>query len=102
VQQQKELGLKQTKQQLKEIHLQVMGTKPKSFEAYGTLMERQGVTITPSINKQGVLQGFRVGLNKDTMLKASQVWKGMTLSSIHPLFALAKTITRELGNDLIR
>ena len=102
VAQQKELGLKHTKKQIKDIHLKVMGTKPKSFEAYSKLMESKGVKIAPSINKQGAMQGFRAGLNKDTMLKASQVWKGMTLSKIQPIFALAKTITRNLGNELSR
>lgn len=89
VQQAKEASLRPLKAQIKEVHLEAMKSYPTSFEAYSKAMQSRGVMIEPTINREGHRQGFRVA-SGGVSLKASEVWKGMTLKNIEPLFERAK------------
>ena len=85
----KQAVLRPLKAQMKRIHLEAMKVYPTSFESYSKAMSERGVVVEPMINRDGYRQGFRVA--KDGVsLKASEVWKGMTLKNIEPLFERAR------------
>lgn len=67
---------------LKKHHF-VMSNHPKSMEMYQKQMEKLGVKVTPTINKQGEIQGHRMldlATGKD--FKASEVHRQLGLKNI--------------------
>jgi len=96
----RDLSSQHSRKQIKEVHLEVMKTKPRDFEHYTKLMGEKGVKVMPSINKAGKMQGFKVGFNSQTLFKASKVWRGMTLTHIQPHFLLAKGLVKGLSKIL--
>jgi len=70
----------------------VLKLKPKDFKEYTLLMEKKGIHIEPSINKKGLMQGYRI-LDKSQgiiNLKVSEVHKKMTLKHLEPIFRITK------------
>jgi hypothetical protein len=96
VQQAKQASLRPLKAQMKQIHLEAMKSYPVSFDAYSRAMQSRGVVVEPTINREGHRQGFRVARD-GVSLKASEVWKGMTLKNIEPLFERAKQHEQSQG-----
>ena len=86
VQKVKEHSLKEAKANIKEAHLKVMKSKPTSFHSYTKRMKTIGVDVFPSVNKKGETLGFKVAIKGFEPIKASAVWRGMTLSKITPFF----------------
>lgn len=76
---------KEVKQKIKEYHKKIMKQRPKNFQEYSKMMNKEGVQIKPTINKQKVMQGYRIEL-KGSNLKASEVDRSMTLSKLNPKF----------------
>lgn len=69
----------------------VLKLKPKNFDDFSILMDKQGVHIEPSINKKGFMQGYRVlDKSRGINLKASEVHKNMTLKHLEPMFNITK------------
>lgn len=78
-----------------------MKSYPVSFDAYSKAMQSRGVVVEPTINWEGHRQGFRVA-SGGVSLKASEVWKGMTLKNIEPLFERAKQHEQSQGRGFGR
>lgn len=82
VQLEKQINLKDIRQEIKRRHDLTMKTlRPRSFEDYIKAMETNGVKVIPSINKANKLQGFRFeydGYN----LKGSEIHRSMTGGNI--------------------
>ena len=81
--------LRLERQRIYKIYQDVLKLKPKNFKEYALLMEKKGIHIEPSINKKGLMQGYRVldksnGIN----LKTSEVHKKMTLKHLVPIFSI--------------
>ncbi|WP_226064219.1 relaxase/mobilization nuclease domain-containing protein [Kaistella polysaccharea] len=73
-------GFKSLRKELYLKHLNVMAAKPKTMEKYLSEMLKQGVSFIPTINKQGILQGFRVrDMESHTEMKASEAHRNMGL-----------------------
>lgn len=69
---------------IKKAHYQVLRKKPKNLEAYQKEMAKFGIQVTPTINKQGNIQGYRfLHAASVTNLKASEVDRNIKL---HQLF----------------
>ncbi len=78
VQQEKLLGLKAIRNEIKHIHETVMEKgRPKDFDSYIKLMKQQKVVVVPVINNANKLQGFRFKY-KGHNLKGSEVHRSMT------------------------
>ncbi len=78
IQQEKLNQLKQTRVEIKQISERVIAElKPKDFDQYIKFMKAQQVKVTPSINRQNQLQGFRFEY-KEVNLKGSQVHRSMS------------------------
>ena len=71
-------AIKQLRNELKQAHENIMfRERPKNLDAYIGLMEKKGIKVIPSINKQKKLQGFRFAY-KGQNLKGSEVHRSMT------------------------
>lgn len=69
--------------QIKDLHQEVMKTKPKDFEKYQKAMKAKGVEVLPTINKQGKIQGFRFNnIKTGNSFKASQIDRNMNLNQL--------------------
>jgi len=81
--------LRLERQRIYKIYQDVLKLKPKNLKEYILLMEKKGIHIEPSINKKGIMQGYRV-LDKSSgiNLKASEVHKKMTLKHLEPIFSI--------------
>ena len=70
--------VKQLRNEIKRAHEEVIRSdRPKSLDAYITLMEERGIKVIPSINGQQKLQGFRFEY-KGQNLKGSEVHRSMS------------------------
>ncbi|WP_282163197.1 relaxase/mobilization nuclease domain-containing protein [Ulvibacterium marinum] len=78
VQQEKLMEIRRIRQQIRDIHKEVMRVyEPKDFDQYIKRMQQREVEVIPSINKSQKLQGFRfeyLGHN----LKGSEVHRSMS------------------------
>ncbi len=64
-------------------HQAVMKERPQTFQNYINQMKHRGLEVTPSINRQGQLQGFRVrDLKTDKDFKMSEINRSMSASSL--------------------
>ena len=71
-------AIKQLRNEIKQAHENIMfRERPKNLDAYIGLMEKKGIKVIPSINKQKKLQGFRFAY-KGQNLKGSEVHRSMT------------------------
>lgn len=71
-------AIKQLRNEIKKAHENIMSKeRPKSLDAYIGLMEKKGIKVIPSINRQKKLQGFRFAY-KGQNLKGSEVHRSMT------------------------
>lgn len=77
VQQEKLQELNGIRQEIKKINEKVLGLRPKSLDAYISLMKDHKVKVIPTINKSNELQGFRFEY-KGVNLKASEVHRNMS------------------------
>lgn len=78
----KELS-KEERYQIKDLHQEVMKTKPKDFEKYQKAMKSKGIEVVPTINKQGKIQGFRFNnLKTGNSFKASQIDRNLNLNQL--------------------
>lgn len=82
----KQALLSPLKAQVREIHRQVLESRPANFQGYVAAMQAQGVAVRETINKQGERQGYRIEA-QGVSLKASEVGKEMSLKRIEPQFA---------------
>ena len=83
----KELKSKATnlkiKQIIKDAHSKVILAKPNSLGVYQKEMAKLGVTVQPTINKQGSIQGFRfIHESTGVNLKASEVDRNLKLNEL--------------------
>jgi len=70
--------VRQIRYEIKQIHEKVIKSeRPKNLDGYIKLMKEKDITIIPSINKQGWLQGFRFKY-KGENLKGSEVHRSMS------------------------
>ena len=70
--------VRQIRYEIKQIHEKVIKSeRPKNLDGYIKLMKEKDITIIPSINKQGRLQGFRFKY-KGENLKGSEVHRSMS------------------------
>lgn len=109
VQQQKLQMHNHIRKQIQQIHHTVIKEqRPKSIDQYIEAMKQHGVKVTPSINRQGQLQGFRFTY-KGTNLKASEVHRQLSgsklIAQIHKspeqLLKIAKVKTVAIGGTPI-
>ena len=64
-------------------HQAVMKERPQTFQNYINQMKQRGLEVTPSINRQGQLQGFRIrDLQSDKEFKMSEINRSMSASSL--------------------
>lgn len=64
-------------------HQAVMKERPQTFQNYINQMKQRGLEVTPSINRQGQLQGFRIrDLKSDKEFKMSEINRSMSASSL--------------------
>ena len=64
-------------------HQAVMKELPQTFQNYINQMKQRGLEVTPSINRQGQLQGFRIrDLKSDKEFKMSEINRSMSASSL--------------------
>ena len=96
VQQAKQEALQTARQQIRDIHKEVMQEyKPKNFEQYIKYMRHKEVKVIPSINKSNKLQGFRFQY-KGYNLKGSEVHRSMSGGK------LAIEISKDSGKELFQ
>jgi hypothetical protein len=82
VQQQKLDQEKTMRMILKRMHDKVIGeAQPRDFDQYINSMKQFQVTVTPCINKQNKLQGFRFEFG-NTNLKGSEIHRSMSMGKI--------------------
>lgn len=82
VQQQKLDQEKTMRMILKRMHDRVIAeAQPRDFDQYINSMKQFQVTVTPSINKQNKLQGFRFEF-ASTNLKGSEIHRSMSMGKI--------------------
>ena len=74
---------KSTKDEIYNKHLKAIERQYNSLEEYFLVMKTMGVEVQPSVNKQGLIQGYRFG-NVDTKesFKASEVNRKINLKDI--------------------
>lgn len=80
------------KNEILKKHESVMRGKPKTFENYIKEMDRKGLEVKPTINKQGEIQGFRV-TDKETK-------KDYKMSDVSRSMSVGNLIKAGLRNDL--
>ncbi len=69
----------------------VLKSNPKNFNDFSDKMKNYNLHIEPSINKKGVMQGYRVlDKSRGINLKSSEVHKKMTLKHLEPMFNIIK------------
>lgn len=69
------------KNKILEKHNLVMKTKPKSMEEYKRKMYDFGVKVIPTINRQGLIQGYRfLDLESGNNFKASEIHRKLGLN----------------------
>ncbi|WP_196889054.1 relaxase/mobilization nuclease domain-containing protein [Aureivirga sp. CE67] len=76
----KKEALKGIRKEIYELHKETLNKNPKDFNEYIFKMKLKGITIIPTINKNGKLQGFRVSY-KGINLKASEIHRKMSLQN---------------------
>lgn len=78
-----EKQLKGLKKEIFNKHSMVMNSRPHFFESYQKQMLKLGISIQPTINKQGQIQGHRlVDLATGTSFKASEINRNMGLKNM--------------------
>ncbi len=79
-------------------HKIIMITKPKGFSDYIKQMRLQGLEVKPTINKQGLIQGFRVtDLQSKKEFKMSDVNRSMSVGNL-----LKSGLKNDLDNNLTK
>lgn len=92
---------KNLRKEIYQKHLNIMIAKPNTMEKYLSEMLKQGVEFIPTINKQGILQGFRVrDLETQTEMKASEVHRNMKLKNLLDSGLLIQDGNFILSNEL--
>lgn len=82
VQFEKDFQTKELRNEIKRRHdLTMKNLKPKSYQQYLEAMKSNKVTVVPSINKQGQLQGFRFHFQGHNF-KGSEIHRNMSMASI--------------------
>lgn len=95
--QERKLFYKEIRTTIKKAHYLVLKKKPRNLQTYQIEMAKLGIKVTPTINKQGNIQGFRfVHEASGTDLKASEVDRNLKLNQ---LFALEKAT---ISNNVCR
>lgn len=70
------------KKEIYERHVDEMKTLPLTLQQYIELMFEKGLNLTPTINKQNQIQGFRVSYkDKEFDFKCSDIHKSMGLKA---------------------
>ena len=100
VQYEKLQELKGLRQEIKDIHTNVMRAKPKSLDDYMKLMKDHQVKVIPTINKSNQLQGFRMEY-KEVNLKASEVDREMSGNKLIVQISQNKGWTKEAPQNLL-
>ena len=100
VQYEKLQELKGLRQEIKDIHTNVMRAKPKSLDDYMKLMKDHKVKVIPTINKSHQLQGFRMEY-KGINLKASEVDREMSGNKLIVQISQNRGWTREAPQNLL-
>ncbi len=100
VQYEKLQELKGLRQEIKNIHANVMRAKPKSLDDYMKLMKDHQVKVIPTINKSNQLQGFRMEY-KGVNLKASEVDREMSGNKLIVQISQNKGWTKEAPQNLL-
>ncbi|HSD07669.1 relaxase/mobilization nuclease domain-containing protein [Flavobacterium sp.] len=74
---------KEVKKLIKDAHYKSLESYPKNLKEYISLMAREKIGVTPTINKQGIIQGYRF-LHEPTGvdLKASEVDRNLKLNEL--------------------
>lgn len=65
--------LKDFRTSFRTAHEPVKNKFPENIEKYSELMRQRGYTITPTINKQGNIQGYRVDNGCNEPVKLSEI-----------------------------
>lgn len=82
VQFEREFDTRMIRNEIKQIHeLTLKQDRPPSFSEYVKRMAAKDIKVTPSINKQGRLQGFRFKY-KGNDFKGSEVHRSMSIGNI--------------------
>jgi len=94
VQQEKLLEIQSIRQQIRDIHKEVMREhEPRNFDQYIKRMQQREVEVIPSINKSQKLQGFRFEY-KGHNLKGSEVHRSMSGGKL--AIEISKNTSREI------
>jgi len=74
---------KEVKKIIKDAHYKSLESNPKNLKEYISLMAREKIIVTPTLNKQGTIQGYRF-LHEPTGvdLKASEVDRNLKLNEL--------------------
>ena len=100
VQKEKLQELKGLRQEVKNIHTNVMRAKPRSLDDYMKLMKDHQVKVIPTINKSNQLQGFRMEY-KGINLKASEVHRDMSGNKLIAQISQNRGWSREAPQNLL-
>ena len=74
---------KSTKDEIYNKHLKAIERQYNSLEEYFLVMKTMGVEVQPSVNKQGLIQGYRfVNVATKESFKASEVNRKINLKDI--------------------
>lgn len=100
VRQEKLLGMKSIRNEIKQIHDSVIVKgSPKDFDTYIKLMQKQDVKVIPFINKANKLQGFRLEY-KGHNLKGSAVHRSLSGGKIALSISNNSTKVLTIGEGL--
>ncbi len=98
----KKIELKKDRKMIKSIFDKVLKEhQPTDFGLYCSLMKKEGVLITPNLNKKNKIQGYRIDY-KGVNLKASEVHKSLTLSKLQPILASFNLVKEKLIEKAIQ
>ncbi len=99
VQREKLLGMKDIRSEIKRIHDVVIAKgRPKDFDSYIKLMQKQDVKVIPFINKANKLQGFHFEY-KGHNLKGSAVHRSLSGGKIALAISNNSTKGLSIGQD---
>lgn len=74
---------KAIKKHMRSINYKVLLRKPKNLKEYIEMMKSNGITVMPTINRQGNIQGYRfLHEESGTNLKASEVDRSLKLNKM--------------------
>jgi hypothetical protein len=91
---------KEVKEIIKDAHYKSLESHPKNLKEYLSLMAREKIVVTPTINKQGTIQGYRF-LHEPTGvdLKASEVDRNLRLNELFREETIKTGESNQIIND---